>query len=538
MNKVYDYIVVGGGSAGCVVAAQLVHANAGKVLLLEAGDKNDGMLFVMPAGALKIFQKASWPYNTLPIKNANNREMLIAQGKGLGGGSAVNGMIYMRGQKEDYDEWATQWGCDQWSYEKVLPFYKKAENNETLADDYHGNDGLFRISDNRYRHPLTMAFVRAGQQIGLPYINDFNGATQEGVGIYQLATFNGTRGSTSRTYLASVKNNPNIDIVTQATVHNVIVEDGQAKGVIVSIAGAEPVEVRSCKDVILSSGTFGNPKILMLSGIGPKDHLESLNIPVKADLPVGKNFHDHLHLSINASIKAKNSLFEEDNGLKALKHGLEWLILKKGLLTSNVLEGAGVVDTCGQGRPDIQMHFLPVLDNFDNTPGEKAEAGQHGITIKVGYLQPKSRGEVRLRSRDPKDMIEIDTNFLDHREDIDAHIRAVKLGLKMFETPALKPLIKKIIVPENIDPEDAQAIEDFVRSDIKTVYHPGGTCCMGNDPKTSVTDQELKVHGIKNLRVIDLSICPQIPSGNTNAVAVMIGEKGTQAILNNMASSF
>jgi len=533
MKNEYDYIVAGAGSAGCVVAAQLVRQGAGSVLLLEAGAKNDGLLFTMPAGALKIFQKASWGYETLPLKNANNREMLIAQGKGLGGGSAVNGMIYMRGQKEDYDDWASRWDCDQWSYNDVLPFYRKAENNESLSGEFHGNEGLFRISDNRYRHPLTMAFVKAGQEIGLPYLNDFNGPTTEGIGFYQLATFNGTRGSTSRTYLAAVKDNSAIEVATDALVHKVIIEQGVATGVELSIKGGTPVTIKARKEVIVSSGTFGSPKILMLSGIGPKAHLESLGIPVVADLPVGKNFHDHLHLSINATTKEKISLFGEDKGLKAIRHGLEWMTLKTGLLTSNVLEGAGVVDTCGQGRPDIQMHFLPVLDNFDNTPGEKEAAADHGISIKVGYLQPKSRGEVRLKSTDPQDLVEIDANFLDDPDDLDAHVRATRLGLKMMQTPALQKVIDKVIVPEALDPDDTEAIEAFIRRDIKTVYHPAGTCCMGNDPATSVTDQQLRVHGIKGLRVIDMSICPQVPSGNTNAVAVMIGERGAHFITNN-----
>lgn len=533
MKTEYDYIVIGGGSAGCVVAAQLVRNNAGKVLLLEAGGPNKSLDYVIPAAALKIFQTNSWPYTTLPLKNAQNREMLIAQGKGLGGGSAVNGMIYMRGQAEDYDAWAKDWGCDQWSYKDVLKYYKKAENNEVLADEYHGNRGLFCIANNRHQHPLTKAFVRAGQQIGLPYINDFNGKTQEGVGFYQLAQFDGSRGSTARTYLAAVKNDPRIDIVTGAQVRRVLIENGKTTGVEVNIDGKPISQIKCTKEVIVSAGTFGSPKILMLSGVGPKEHLESLGIEVKADLPVGKNFHDHLHVSVNATIREPISVLGEDSGLKQIKHGLNWFMFRSGLATSNVLEGAGVVDTSGQGRPDIQMHFLPILDNFDNTPGEKEAAAEHGISIKVGHLQPKSRGEVRLKSANPDDMIEIDANFLDNKEDLDAHVRAVRLGLKMFEAPALKELIREVIVPEkNIDPDDTAALEEFIRRDIKTVYHPAGTCCMGNNPESSVTDQSLRVHGIQGLRVVDMSVCPQVPSGNTNAVAVMIGERGADLISN------
>lgn len=531
MNSEYDFIVVGAGSAGCVVAAQLVRRHAGTVLLIEAGGHDKSIFHVMPAGALQVFQKKSWPYMTVPQKNANGRELLIAQGKVLGGSSAVNGMIYIRGQRQDYDEWAQQWGCLGWSYDDVLPFFKKAESNESLAGEHHGQDGLFKVSENRYRHPLTMAFVRGGQELGLPYVNDFNGASQEGVGFYQTTTFDGTRGSTSRTYLAAVRDNPNIDVVTDALVHKVDIVDGRATGVVFSLKDGAPLTVRARNEVVVSAGAFGSPKVLMLSGVGPRRALEALGIEVKADLPVGKNFHDHLHVSVNALIRGNDSLFGEDKGFKALRHGLQWLLFRTGVLTSNVLEGGAFVDTIGQGRPDVQLHFLPLLDNFDNTPGEKAAADGHGISIKVGHLQPRSRGEVRLRSADPQDLVVIDANFLDDPEDLAGHVRAVQLGLKMLRTPALKALIKEVTVPANIDIDDIPALEAFVRRDIKTVYHPGGTCRMGTDPASSVTDLSLRVHGVANLRVIDLSVCPQVPSGNTNAVAVMIGERGAQFIL-------
>lgn len=532
--KEYDYIIAGAGSAGCVIASRLIEAHAGTVLLLEAGGHDSSIFHRIPGTVIKVFQQKSWPYMTRPLEHANNREMLIAQGKVLGGGSAVNGMVYIRGQHQDYDDWKEKWGCEGWSYSDLLPFFCRAESNESLADNYHGSDGPLPISENRYRHPLTEAFIRGGQQMGLKYTNDFNGAEQAGIGFYQTNTRKGERASTSQTYLKNVIGDEALTVETQAQATQIDVADGRARGLTYLHKGQE-IKVKARKEVILSAGAFGSPKILMLSGIGPKAHLEKMGIKPLIDLPVGENFHDHLHMSVNATIKQEISLFGEDKGLKPLKHMAQWQFFRSGLLTSNILEGGAFIDSQNVGRPDIQFHFLPLLDNFDNTPGEKPEAEAHGMTVKVGHLRSKSRGRVMLKSRNPEDLVDIDANFLSEPEDVENQIRAVQMGLKILNTPALKQLTKRVIEPDNIAIDDHDGLEAFVRANAKTVYHPGGTCKMGTSREDSVTDLELRVHGVDNLRVVDMSICPQVPSGNTNAVAIMLGERGADLILNTNA---
>ncbi|MCY0966232.1 GMC family oxidoreductase [Parathalassolituus penaei] len=528
----FDYVIAGAGSAGCVVATRLVQAGH-SVLLLEAGEKDDSLFHKIPATVVKVFQQKSWPYMTLPQAECNNRSMLIAQGKVLGGGSSVNGMIYIRGQRQDYDDWARDWGCDGWAYEDVLPFFRRCEANESLGDRYHGETGPVHIGENRYRHPLTQACIRACEQMGLPYTNDFNGASQQGTGFYQTNIKNGERQSTSQTYLKSLTGNPKLTVITHALVHKVCLDNSASKatGVQYSVKGGAVVEAKARKEVIVSAGAFGSPKILLLSGIGPSQHLKDKGIQPLHDLPVGKNFHDHQHMSINATTKDNISIYEEDKGFSAVKHMLQWLWTRSGLMTSNILEGGAFIATDGSDRPDVQFHFLPLLDNFDNTPGEKPEAEAHGVSIKVGHLRSKSRGEVRLLSSNPADLVEIDAQILSHPDDLKNQVRAVKTALTAMEQPALKRLIKRVIEPDNISINDDKALETFVRQNIKTVYHPGGTCKLGQNPQDSVVDLQLRVHGVPNLRVIDMSICPQVPSGNTNAVAMMIGERGADLIL-------
>jgi len=523
----YDYIVVGAGSAGCVVATRLIEQGAGSVLLLEAGGPDSSLFHKIPATVVKVFQQKSWPYMTVPQVHCNGREMIVAQGKVLGGGSSVNGMIYCRGQQQDFDDW----GLPGWGARDVLPYFKFSEDNESLAGEYHSSGGYLGVSENRFRHPLTQACVRAGQEFGLTYVNDFNGASQEGVGYYQTTTKNGSRASTAKAYLARVRGNSRLTVISSALAHKVVLHDGRAAGVEFSEKQGATRTAFARKEVILSSGVFGSAKLLMLSGIGPKEHLSELGLETLIDLPVGKNLHDHLHISLNATTYEQNSLLGEDKGLRGLSHMIQWAVFRSGLLTSNVLEAGAFVDSLGVGRPDIQFHFLPVLDNFDNTPGEKPPAAEHGLSIKTGHVRPQARGEVRLRSKNPEDLPLIDPNYLGVQADVEGQIRAVQIGLRLMEQPSLKALIRKVTAPEDVDWRDVRAIEAFLRKDIKTTYHPTGTCRLGQDRATSVTDLDMKVHGVHNLRVVDLSICPMITSGNTNATAIMIGERGAAQIL-------
>ncbi|MBN6363579.1 GMC family oxidoreductase N-terminal domain-containing protein [Providencia huaxiensis] len=526
----YDYIIVGAGSAGCVLAARLIQETQSRVLLIEAGGSDNHLFIRMPAGVAKIIAQKSWPYETEPEPHANNRKMQIAQGKVLGGSSSVNGMIYIRGQKQDYDNWALNYGCEGWGYSDVLPWFKKAENNESLTGEYHGTEGPLPVSENRYRHPLSMAFIRAAQEHGLPYVNDLNGESQQGTSFYQTTTHNGERASTSKTYLKSVEKSDKLTLKLGTQVNRIIIRDGRAIGVAYQGTNGHEVEAFASCEVLVCSGAMGSAKLLMLSGIGPEEHLSSLGIHTHVNLPVGKNFHDHLHMSINVTTKQPISLFGADQGLNAIKHGVEWMAFRSGLLASNVLEGAAFKDSCNQGRPDVQIHFLPILDSWDDVPGEPLPA-THGFSLKVGYLQPKSRGEILLRSTDPQAPLKIHANYLASPEDMEGCKRAVKFGLEVLDSASLQAVSKEVLMPSASVRHDEAQLEEFVRNFCKTVYHPVGTCRMGTDTTTSVTDLRLRVHGIDNLRVVDCSVMPEIPSGNTNAPTIMIAERAAAMII-------
>lgn len=527
--KEFDYIICGAGSAGCVVATRLIEENKGSVLLVEAGGSDQGFNYKIPAG-IPVVINATWSYTTEADVRTKQREMSCAQGKVLGGSSSVNGMIYLRGQAEDYDEWASHYGCIGWDFQSILPYFKKAENNESLSGEYHGGHGHLSVSDTRLKHPLTRAFIKAGQEFGLAYVTDFNAQSQQGVGFYQHTIKNGERGSTSRTYLASVRQSPQLTVQLNTEVDRVLIEHGKATGIECRIKGVS-TRIKAKKGVILSSGSIGSAKILLLSGIGPKTHLEDIGIEVQKDLPVGRNYHDHLHTSINATIKNPISLYGEDKGIRRYKHGLQWLLFREGVVASSVLEGGAFKDTNHEGRPDVQAMFLPVLDVFDDPSGQ-GKNYMHGITLKMCHLRPKSRGQLYLRSKNPEDQVRIEANFLEHPDDLQGLIRATQFGLDLLQQPALFNEIDEIFAPDHaVKRDDVVALEAFVREYCKTTYHPVGTCRMGLNPQNSVVDLNLKVHGIDRLSVIDCSVMPSIPSGNTNAPTIAIAEKGADLLI-------
>lgn len=529
----FDAIVVGGGSGGCVVTHRLVKAGW-KVLLLEAGPSDDHLFVKMPATFVRVIgTERTWVYESAPQPQAGNRRMFVPQGKTLGGGSSVNAMVYIRGQANDYDGWADA-GCAGWSWSDVLPWFRKAEANQRLAGDFHGTDGPLKVSDTRFRHPLSLAFVKGAQECGLNYNHDFNGADQAGVGFYQTTTHEGERASTSATYLAAVRDNPLLTVVTGALVHRVVIEGGRAVGVVWRDASGTH-EARATREVVLSAGALATPKLLMLSGVGPGEQLHRFGIAVQKDLPgVGENFQDHLEVSAYGRCREPISLLDNDKGLTALKHGLQWKLFRTGLLTSNVVESGGFVDTTGAGRPDIQFHVLPTLvGDVDREP-----LPGHGISLNPCFLRPASRGVVRLASADPEAAAEFDGRFLSQQSDVDTLVRGLRLARRILRAPSMAKVVDAELAPSaNAELTDEQ-LEAHVRSHAKTVYHPSGTCRMGADgDPMAVLTTDLRVRGIQGLRVADASAFPLLVSGNTNAPVVMLAERCAAFILNPTGAS-
>jgi choline dehydrogenase-like flavoprotein len=524
---VFDYIVVGGGSAGCTVTHRLVKAGK-SVLMIEAGPNDDNQFVRMPGGFVRLFttERVQF-YLSEPQAAAGGRPVAVPQGRTLGGGSSVNAMIYIRGAPKDYDEWRDM-GNPGWGWDDVLPIFKRAEANQRFAGPLHGTEGPLPVSDSRYRHPLSLAGLRAAQEAGYPYNDDFNGATQQGVGFYQVTQRDAERGSTASTYLRAVRGDSRLKVVTDATVGKLVTQNGAATGVTFADKSGAAAEAHAREEVILAAGTLATPKILLLSGLGPAQHLASFGIPVVRNLPdVGANFQDHLDVPFYVRIKEPISLLGQDKALKAARHFLQYKLFRTGLLTSNVVEAGGFIDTTGSGRSDIQIHFIPQL--LGDPPREGPPG--HGLSINPAILDPKSRGTVCLRSANPQDPILFDPKFLSAPEDIAAFVRGIKVARKIGSQPSLKHLGAVEISPlgEPLMSTD-EDMGEHARRYAKSIYHPVGTCRMGSDDN-AVVDPNLRVRGVPRLRICDASVIPKILRGNTNAPTIMIAERCADFIL-------
>jgi len=526
----YDYIVVGAGAAGCVVANRLSADPSTTVLLLEAGGRDWSPLIHMPVGFTKLTSPAyNWGFETVPQPQLDNRPMWYPQGRTLGGSTSINAMIYIRGQREDYDRWA-ELGNDDWSYDKVLPFFRHAERNERLNDRFHGSEGPMSVTEQVQHNPLSKAFVRAAQELGLTFNPDFNGTVQEGVGWYDVTQRNARRESASTAYLRPARNRPNLTIETHALGTKVIVENGRATGLRYTVKG-RPRTAQADREVVLSGGSVNSPRLLLLSGIGPADELTALGIDVAHDLPgVGMNLQDHMDVYLTAET-IPVSYNESDRPLKAAAAGLQYVLYRTGPVTACVCEaGMFVRSGAAEPTPDIQMHALPayVIDH-----GRMRVKG-HGMTINTCNLRPKSIGSVTLRSPDPGVPPAIDPSFLSDPHDWKISMEGFRWGREMLATKAFAPFVVREHMPGKDVQTDAE-IRAYIRQWAKTDYHPVGSCKMGHDD-LAVVDQQLRVRGLQGLRVIDASIMPTLISGNTQATSIMIGEKGAHHILHGAAA--
>ena len=524
----YDYIITGAGSAGCVLAARLTEDPEVKVLLIEAGGSDRHPFFHMPAGFAKMTKGiGSWGWSTVPQRHMKDRVFWYTQAKVVGGGSSINAQVFTRGNPKDYDEWAALDGCKGWSFRDILPYFKRSEDNQRFSNAYHGTGGPLGVSAPINPLPINEAFIRAGQEYGLPYNPDFNGATQLGVGHYQITVRNARRSSTAVEYLKPARQRGNLTVITGRSVTRVVVEKGRAVGVELGAADGSTETIRCERDVIVSSGTIGSARLLMLSGIGPADHLTSVGVPVVHDLPgVGSNLQDHLDLYVIAECTGSHTYDSYASWYRALGAGIQYLLYKKGPVASTLFEtGAFAYADDAARSPDVQFH----LGLGSGIEAGVAKLKNNGLTLNAAFIRPRSRGSVRLGSSDPAAMPLIDPNYFADPYDKEISFKGLRMARELLQQSALKPFLlgERLPGPELVSDEE---LFDYACRSAKTQHHPVGTCRMGHDAMAVVSPDDLRVHGISGLRVCDASIMPRLVSSNTNAATIMAGEKGSDII--------